>query len=44
MSAALGSLDGPSASEAVAVLRSRVAAFASGGPTDDLGLLAARIT
>jgi hypothetical protein len=34
----------PSASEAVAVLRARVADFAYGALTDDLCLLAARIT
>jgi sigma-B regulation protein RsbU (phosphoserine phosphatase) len=44
VSAALGGLHQPSASEAVAVLRARVADFAYGTLTDDLCLLAARIT
>jgi serine phosphatase RsbU (regulator of sigma subunit) len=44
VSAALGSLDRPSASEAVAVLRARVADFAYGTLTDDVCLLAARVT
>jgi serine phosphatase RsbU (regulator of sigma subunit) len=44
VSAALGELQNPSPSEAVAVLRSRVADFAYGALTDDLCLLAARIT
>jgi serine phosphatase RsbU (regulator of sigma subunit) len=44
VSAALGELQNPSASEAVAVLRARVADFAYGALTDDLCLLAARIT
>ena len=43
MSAALGGLDRPSPSEAIAVLRARVADFAYGALTDDLCLLAARI-
>ena len=44
VSAALGSVRNPSPSEAVAVLRARVAAFAYGAQTDDVCLLAARIT
>ena len=44
VSAALGELQNPSASEAVAILRARVAEFAYGTLTDDLCLLAARIT
>lgn len=40
---ALRSLQGPSPTEAVAVLRSRAAAFAYGALTDDLCLLAARL-
>ena len=44
VSAALGALRRPSPSEAVAVLRSRVADFAYGALTDDLCLLAARIS
>jgi serine phosphatase RsbU (regulator of sigma subunit) len=44
VSAALGELQHPSASEAVAVLRARVADFAYGALTDDLCLLATRIT
>lgn len=44
VSAALGGLDRPSPSEAVAVLRARVADFAYGTLTDDLCLLAARVT
>jgi serine phosphatase RsbU (regulator of sigma subunit) len=44
VSAALGRLNRPSPTEAVAVLRARVAAFAYGTLTDDLCLLAARIT
>jgi sigma-B regulation protein RsbU (phosphoserine phosphatase) len=44
VSAALGGLHGPSPTEAVAVLRARVADFAYGTLTDDLCLLAARIT
>lgn len=44
VSAALGGLHQPSPSEAVAVLRARVADFAYGSLTDDLCLLAARIT
>ncbi len=43
VSAALGELQDPSASEAVAVLRARVAEFAGATLTDDLCLLAARI-
>ena len=43
VSAVLAGLRRPSASEAVAVLRSRVADFAYGTLTDDLCLLAARI-
>jgi serine phosphatase RsbU (regulator of sigma subunit) len=42
VSAALGELQDPSPSEAVAVLRARVADFAYGALTDDLCLLAAR--
>jgi serine phosphatase RsbU (regulator of sigma subunit) len=42
-SAALSGLRRPSPSEAIAVLRARVAEFAYGGLTDDLCLLAARI-
>jgi hypothetical protein len=41
--ATLGQLQRPSASEAVAVLRARVAAFAYGALTDDVCMLAARI-
>jgi serine phosphatase RsbU (regulator of sigma subunit) len=44
VSAALAGLHRPSPTEAVAVLRSRVADFAYGTLTDDLCLLAARIT
>jgi serine phosphatase RsbU (regulator of sigma subunit) len=44
VSAALGGLRRPSPTEAIAVLRSRVADFAYGTLTDDLCLLAARIT
>jgi serine phosphatase RsbU (regulator of sigma subunit) len=44
VSAALEGLHQPSATEAVAVLRARVAEFAYGTLTDDLCLLAARIT
>jgi serine phosphatase RsbU (regulator of sigma subunit) len=44
VSAALGGLQRPSPAEAVAVLRARVADFAYGTLTDDLCLLAARIT
>jgi sigma-B regulation protein RsbU (phosphoserine phosphatase) len=43
VSAALGRLHRPSPTEAVAVLRTRVAEFAYGTLTDDLCLLAARI-
>ena len=44
VSAALGGLHTPSPTEAVAALRARVADFAYGTLTDDLCLLAARIT
>jgi sigma-B regulation protein RsbU (phosphoserine phosphatase) len=44
VSATLSSLHAPSPSEAIAVLRARVAGFAYGRLTDDLCLLAARIT
>jgi sigma-B regulation protein RsbU (phosphoserine phosphatase) len=44
VSAALGGLHEPSPIEAIAVLRARVADFAYGNLTDDLCLLAARIT
>ncbi len=44
VSAALDSLQEPSPTEAVAILRTRVADFAYGAHTDDLCLLAARIT
>ena len=44
VSAALGALHRPSPSEAVAILRSRVADFAYGALTDDLCMLAARIS
>jgi len=44
VSAALGGLHKPSPAEAVAALRARVADFAYGTLTDDLCLLAARIT
>jgi sigma-B regulation protein RsbU (phosphoserine phosphatase) len=43
VSAALGGLREPSPSDAIAVLRARVAEFAYGALTDDLCLLAARI-
>jgi serine phosphatase RsbU (regulator of sigma subunit) len=43
VSAALDGLHKPSATEAVAILRTRVADFAFGARTDDLCLLAARI-
>ena len=43
VSAALGALDDPSPSEAIAVLRTRVADFAYGTLTDDLCMLAARL-
>ena len=43
VSAALGGLHRPSPTEAVAILRARVADFAYGTLTDDLCLLAARI-
>ena len=39
----LGELQNPSPSEAIAILRARVADFAYGTLTDDLCLLAARI-
>jgi phosphoserine phosphatase RsbU/P len=44
VSDALGGLDQPSPAEAIAVLRARVADFAYGTLTDDLCLLAARIS
>jgi serine phosphatase RsbU (regulator of sigma subunit) len=44
VSAALGGLHRPSPTEALAVLRARVAEFAYGGLTDDLCMLAARIS
>jgi serine phosphatase RsbU (regulator of sigma subunit) len=44
VSAALGGLDGPSPKEAVAVLRARAAEFAYGTLTDDICVLAARIS
>jgi serine phosphatase RsbU (regulator of sigma subunit) len=44
VSVALGALHGASPAEAVAVLRTRAADFAYGALTDDLCLLAARIT
>jgi sigma-B regulation protein RsbU (phosphoserine phosphatase) len=44
VSAALGDLHRPSPTEAIAILRARVADFAYGTLTDDLCLLAARIT
>ena len=43
VSAALGGLHRPSPTEAVAILRARVADCADGTRTDDLCLLAARI-
>ncbi len=43
VSGVLGALDDPSPSEAIAVLRARVADFAYGTLTDDLCMLAARI-
>ena len=43
VSAALAGLHTPSPTDAVAVLRARVAEFAYGALTDDLCLLAARI-
>ena len=43
VSAVLGELENPSPSEAIAVLRARVADFAYGSLTDDLCLLVARI-
>jgi serine phosphatase RsbU (regulator of sigma subunit) len=44
VSVALGELQNPSPGEAVAILRARVAEFAYGTLTDDLCILAARIT
>ena len=44
VSAVLSALDDPSPSEAIAVLRARVADFAYGTLTDDLCLLAARVS
>ncbi len=43
VAAALGELDDPSPSEAVAILRARVAEYAAGRLSDDLCMLAARI-
>jgi serine phosphatase RsbU (regulator of sigma subunit) len=43
VSAVLGALEDPSPSEAIAILRARVADFAYGTLTDDLCMLAARI-
>jgi phosphoserine phosphatase RsbU/P len=43
VSAVLGELDDPSPSEAIAILRARVADFSYGALTDDLCMLAARI-
>ena len=43
VSEALAGLSTPSPSEAIAVLRARVAEFAYGGLTDDFCLLAARV-
>ena len=43
ISAVLGAPDDPSPSEAIAVLRARVADYAYGTLTDDLCMLAARI-
>jgi serine phosphatase RsbU (regulator of sigma subunit) len=43
VSAVLGALQNPSPSEAVAILRTRVAEFAYGNLTDDLCMLAARV-
>jgi serine phosphatase RsbU (regulator of sigma subunit) len=43
LTAALGELENPSPSEAVAKLRARVAEYAAGSLTDDLCMLAARI-
>ena len=43
VSAALADLHRPSPSEAIAAVRARVAGFSSGGLTDDLCMLAARI-
>jgi hypothetical protein len=43
VSAVLGELQNPSPSEAVAILRARVAEFAGGALTDDLCMLAASI-
>jgi len=44
VSAVLAGLRRPAPSEAIAVLRTRVAEFAYGALTDDLCMLAARIT
>lgn len=44
VTAALTGVPTPSPSEAIAILRSRVSEFAYGGLTDDLCLLAARVT
>jgi sigma-B regulation protein RsbU (phosphoserine phosphatase) len=44
VSAVLAGLRKPSPGEAIAILRARVAQFAYGGLTDDLCMLAARIT
>jgi serine phosphatase RsbU (regulator of sigma subunit) len=43
VSAVLCQLENPSPSEAIAVLRARIADFAYGTPTDDLCMLAARV-
>ena len=43
VSAVLGELENPSPSDAIAILRTRVAEFAYGNLTDDLCMLAARI-
>ena len=43
VSAVLSELGNPSPSEAIAVLRSRVADYAYGGLSDDLCMLGARI-
>ena len=44
VSAALGELQNPSPSEALAILRARVAEFAYGTLTDDVCMLTARVT
>lgn len=44
VSAALGNLHNPSPREAIAVLRSHVAEFSYGSLTDDLCMLAARVS